>query len=270
MLNLIFAIAAVLGAGGLWYGMDSFSPWWMLPIALGFYFGLGVLFWLFALVCSFFLPKQEPERSGAFCRVMVGIAMDWLVTFLCTRVVMKGKDRLPREPFVLVSNHRSDFDPIVVFALLRRRKIVYISKESNFKIPIAGPFIRGAGCLAIDRENAMRAMRTLKRAADRLKNEGICIGIYPEGTRSKTGELLEFKTGAFYLAKKAEAPVVVMTTQNTERIAKKFWLCPLTVKLNVLEVISKEEVQTLSMEDLAARTRKTISEGLCHDEVSEN
>ena len=70
--------------------------------------------------------------------------MDWLLTLFRVKVVVRGEEKLPDEPAVFVSNHISDFDPMAVLAVLRR-DIIYISKESNFKLPIVGRFLRRTG-----------------------------------------------------------------------------------------------------------------------------
>ena len=145
---------------------------------------------------------------------------------------------------------------------LKGRKIAFISKASNFKIPVAGPYIHNAGFLAIDRQNAMKAMRTIKRAAELVVSEQMIMGIYPEGTRSKSGELLEFKEGAFLLAKRAKAPVVVITTKGTNKIAKRMLIKSTKVELDVIEVIDKETVQNLKLNELSAHVRESIANAL--------
>ena len=108
----------------------------------------------------------------------------------------------------------------------------------------------------------MKAMRTIKRAAELVVSEEMIMGIYPEGTRSKTGELLEFKEGAFLLAKRANAPVVVMTTKGTNNIAKRMILRSTKVELDVIEVIDKETVQNTRLSDLSAHVRESIANAL--------
>ena len=130
------------------------------------------------------------------------------------------------------------------------------------KIPLVGTYIYHAGFFGIDRENGMRALRTLKSAAEIMKSSGIDMGIYPEGTRSKTGELLEFKSGAFLLAKRADAPVVIMATRGTEKIVKRFPFRSTRVELEVLEVIEKEKIKELSMDDLCAYVRGVLEKAL--------
>jgi 1-acyl-sn-glycerol-3-phosphate acyltransferase len=147
-------------------------------------------------------------------------------------------------------------------AKIKKRKIAFVSKPSNFKIPVAGPYTHNAGFLAIDRENAMRAMRTIKRAAELVVSEQMIMGIYPEGTRSKTGELLDFKEGAFLLAKRANAPVVVITTKGTNKIAKRMVWKSTRVDLDVIEIIDKETVQNLRLNELSAHVRESVAKAL--------
>ena len=193
---------------------------------------------------------------------MIRFSCDWLMTLLRVKIRFTGMERFPDEPFVLVSNHLSNFDPIAVLAKVKGRKIAFISKASNFKIPVAGAYVHNAGFLSIDRENAMSALRTLKQAGELMNREQMIMGIYPEGTRSKTGELLEFKEGAFLLAKRANAPIVVMTTKGTNQISKRMLLHRTNVELKVLEVIDRETVKTTSYADMSARVRATVAADL--------
>lgn len=262
LLNLIFWAIAIGSSLGLWLGVHSFSAWWLLLLIPGGYVCAVLLYFFCLFVASLFMPKREPKKTSPICRFFIWFSMDWLMCVMGIRVRLTGTDRIPSCPCVFVSNHRSDFDPMTLLAVFRERRIVYISKKENFKIPIVGPFICNAGFLAIDRENGMRALRTLKSAAERMKAEALDVGIYPEGTRSRTGKLLRFKSGAFYLAKEAEAPIVILTTRGTERVSKRFLFTPLTVHLDVVDVIDAETVSALSVEELSAKTRATVEEKL--------
>ena len=152
---------------------------------------------------------------------------------------------------------------MTVLSVVKNKRISYISKQSNFKIPLVGPFIHHAGFLAIDRGNGVRAVRTLNVAEQMLRENKIDImGIYPEGTRSKTGELLRFKAGAFLLAQNAGVPIVVMTTKGTEAVSTRFLLAKKRVELTVVDVIDKETVTALARQELTERVRTTIEKNL--------
>ena len=262
-LNIIILALSLIGSVSLWLGLSSFSAWWLLLLVPAFYVGVTFLYYFTLWIVSLFLPKHEPKRTSAICRFFTWLSMDWLMLVMGIRIKTTGAELLPNTPCVFVSNHRSDFDPMTMLAVFKKRKLVYISKEGNFKIPIVGPFIRQAGFISIDRANGVRAVRTLNHAADRMKEEGLDVGIYPEGTRSKNLKLLRFKTGAFYLAQKAEAPIVVMTTRGTEKISGGgFLFRRVRVELKILEVFDRETVMNTSQEELAARARALIEADL--------
>jgi 1-acyl-sn-glycerol-3-phosphate acyltransferase len=261
MLSYVFMALSALSSILIVFG-TSIHWLWLLPIGLGMYVALNALFFLGLWFSTIFLPKKDPIDKPRNFYGIIQFVCDWAMTALRVKINFSGMEKLPDEPFVLVSNHISNFDPVVVLAKVKKRKIAFISKPSNFKIPVAGPYTHNAGFLAIDRENALKAMRTIKRAAELVVSEQMIMGIYPEGTRSKTGELLEFKEGAFLLAKRAKAPVVVMTTKGTNTIAKRMVLRSTKVDLNVIEIIDAETVQNMKLSDLSAHVRESIANAL--------
>lgn len=261
MLCYCFAFLSTLGSVLLTFG--THIHWlWLFPIGIGMYVFLNVFFFCALWFSTIFLPKKDPIDKTRNFYGIIQFVCDWVTTLLRVKIEFKGMEKFPNEPFVLVSNHISNFDPVVVLAKVKGRKIAFISKPSNFKIPVAGPYTHNAGFLAIDRENAMRAMRTIKRASELVVSEQMIMGIYPEGTRSKTGELLEFKEGAFLLAKRANAPVVVVTTKGTNQIAKNKIFKSTKVELDVIEVIDKETVNHSKLSDLSAHVRESIANAL--------
>lgn len=261
MLSYIFAALSALGSILLVFGTQI--HWlWIVPICVGMYVALNALFFLGLWFSTIFLPKKDPIDKPRNFYGIIRFVCDWAMTCLRVKIHFNGMEKFPDEPFVLVSNHLSNFDPVVVLAKVKGRKIAFISKPSNFKIPVAGPYTHNAGFLAIDRQNAMKAMRTIKRAAELVVSEQMIMGIYPEGTRSKTGELLEFKEGAFLLAKRSKAPVVVITTKGTNKIGKRMILRSTKVELDVIEVIDAETVQNMKLSDLSAHVRESIASAL--------
>lgn len=224
------------------YGVHpSLSPWWAAPLVVGWYLAVGALYILLLLVVSLFLPKEEEPRHREWCRRIVVLTATWVLTLLHFRIRVEGAEKLPaKSPYLLVCNHRSNFDPLVTLAALRKQKLVFVSKPENFRLPIVGPLIRCASFLAIDRDNARHAAVTIHRAAEHITACGFSVGIYPEGTRSKTGQLLEFRAGAFKIAKLASCPIAVMTIQDHGR---RWFLSPRRVTLTVLDVLTDDYVR---------------------------
>ena len=101
------------------------------------------------------------------------------------------------EPAIFVANHQSFLDMPLTYLLPWSMK--WVAKKSLFKIPVLGWLIKMTGHLGIDRKST-RSIKKLDKLVEPI-NEGIPAMIFPEGTRTRTGELQRFKTGAFLLAK---------------------------------------------------------------------
>jgi len=117
------------------------------------------------------------------------------------------------ETFLVMSNHQSLYDIPVLFQVAGPN-IRMITKQELFKVPIFGNALEAGGFISIDRSNRHAAIRSLEKARALLAS-GTHVWIAPEGTRSRTGELLPFKKGAFYLALEALLPILPVTLQGT-------------------------------------------------------
>lgn len=261
ILTCLFAVLSVGGAVGGWL-LFSFHPLWMLAVAPGLFVGLNIVYLLYIYLSSLLLPRKTPDRPSPYCRFMVLLTLDWICALFRVKIRAEGTEKYPDEPCILIGNHRSNFDPIVSSLVFRHRKIAFLSKPSNFKIPIAGNYVRRCCYLPVERDKPLQALRTVNRAAGFVKNAGLDFGIYPEGTRSKTGELLPFKEGAFLAAKRADAPIVIHVAEGTEAIAKNAPWKRTEVRIRVLGVIPKERVRVSSPAELSEEARQIISEAL--------
>lgn len=267
LLVILFAIFSLITSAIPYLVNPTLSPLWLILFVPLEFIGWNALFLAVLLLSTLFLPGgPKGEASLPWCRRVIRPVMKWLFAVLNVSLHVKGEEIVPDCPCVFVSNHRSDFDPMAVLATFSKQPLIYISKESNFRIPIAGPYIRHAGFLALDRVNPLRAARTIKEGARRVREDGLTVGIYPEGTRSRTEELLPFKEGAFVLAKKAEAPIVLMITPNTEKIGKGLPFRPrVHVTVEYLEVISAEKVAEMTAAELATYCRDRIAARLAQE-----
>jgi 1-acyl-sn-glycerol-3-phosphate acyltransferase len=130
------------------------------------------------------------------------------------RLHVTGEEHmLPHETYLVMSNHQSLYDIPVLFQVAGPN-IRMITKEELFRVPIFGKALAAGGFISIDRSNRRAAIRSLDRARALLAS-GTHVWIAPEGTRSKTGKLLPFKKGAFYLALEAGLPILPVTVSGT-------------------------------------------------------
>jgi 1-acyl-sn-glycerol-3-phosphate acyltransferase len=127
--------------------------------------------------------------------------------------VVGRENMAPGETYLVMSNHQSHYDVPVLFQVVGPN-IRMITKKELFKVPIFGAALETGGFIAIDRRNRHAALRSLEQARALLAS-GTHVWIAPEGTRSRTGELLPFKKGAFYLALEARLPILPVTLSGT-------------------------------------------------------
>lgn len=225
---------------------------------------LLALYLLFLFVCA--LPvntSKEYENNSRFYRGLLYSATSAVLKLLRIKVKVAGREKLPAGQKVLfVGNHRSNFDTIIQWQSLKSWDLAFISKEENFRIPFFGRFIRRCCFLSVDREDPRKSLAVFDKAAGLLKRQEVSIGVYPEGTRSVKGELLPFHNGVFRIAGKADVPIAVMAVSGTERIRENIPFRGTEVHLDIVDIISPDEVKTMRTVDVGKRVRKVLEDRL--------
>ena len=264
MLYWFFWLEAAITTLCLYLFVPALHPAWILPILIGAFLAICILFVIYLEITSFFLSKEKPERPGRFAALTIRLALPWFSYLIGTRIRVTGKEKLPDTPVIFVCNHRSAFDPVFIITAFHRRKMAFVSKQSVLRYAFIGPYMNAAAFVFIDRDSPMQSMRAIHRAAGYVKNSGIDYGVFPEGTRSRTGELLEFKQGAFLMAKKADAPIAVLTMEGSETAISGLPFHLPRISIHVVGVIPVEEVRALSNEEISARARQMMEADLPH------
>lgn len=160
------------------------------------------------------------DRSGESVLRLGRLWVRWIFATCGIRVVVEGREHIdPRQPYVFMTNHQSvvDIGAIVSTLPVSWR---FVAKKELAWIPFFGWALRTGGHVIIDRGRQDRALRSLRRAADQVAR-GTNVIIFPEGTRSPTGELRELKSGGFHLALRAQVPILPATVSGSQKITPK-------------------------------------------------
>ncbi len=191
-------------------------------------------------------------------------ARDWsrqILRAAGTPVTVEGLEHVPRgQPLVYASNHSSMFDIWALCATLPG-SVRFVAKRELTRIPLLGGAMRAAGHIAIDRALKKRAFEAYGQVAATIRR-GFSAVVFPEGTRSRTGELLPFKNAPFALAVTAQVPIVPVYVHHTFEILPKgrYVLRPKPIRLLVARPIPTAGMTLEDRDRLRDLTRAAILE----------
>lgn len=178
------------------------------------------------------------------------------------RVHAEGLENVPPEqPCIFMANHVSNLDPPVFLPLIPGRTAVFI-KKALLKIPLIGMAMRMGGFVAVDRSGARDAAKESIQRASEVLATGVHITSFPEGTRSRTGQLIAFKKGPFYLAQLSNAPIIPVSIHGTESMMRKGSLRIVPGNAYVHFHPPILAANTSTREELIAAVREAIASGL--------
>jgi 1-acyl-sn-glycerol-3-phosphate acyltransferase len=215
-----------------------------------------LIFLYTAIMGSLSVASSLIDSTG---RIQHACSRMWARMILWTarvRLRVRGVENVkPGRPYVLCVNHQSHMDiPIILAALPFQFR--FVAKKQLFRYPFLGWHLRRSGHVPIDRENPHAAVKSLRDAAEMIK-DGIPILIFPEGGTSRDGSIKPFKGGGFMLATKSNAEVVPVTIRGSRSV-----LVPTTyhVRGGTVEIIIGEPIPSggVSAAELANRVRDEV------------
>jgi len=220
-----------------------------------------VLFPVSFLVWLAVLPFDKDRR--VIHRILIWQSQASGILLPVKSISKEGTEKaLKGSTYVVISNHQSIIDILFINTLGYRVK--WISKIENNKIPILGWYLRMADYISVDRGNEESKVAMMENSLSCLKN-GTSIMIFPEGTRSKDGEVGFFKRGAFQLAIQAGVPILPIVIDGTGGILPKHGLVFGTghdIKMKVLDPVHPESFGTDNPDELALKFATLIREAL--------
>ena len=198
------------------------------------------------------------DRKGMITHYLSKYFGGGILLIAGVKVETEGLEKLnASDNYIFISNHLSYFDiPILMKAIPNNVRFIY--KDSLTKIPILGWGMYLGKYIPINRDNVREAMKSLKKAAERIQN-GISVVIFPEGTRSMDGSPGEFKRGMFVMADEAKVPLVPTTIIGSNSIMPRG---KFQIKSGNVRVVFSEPIGYRKDKNLLEEIRKEIVDSL--------
>ena len=237
----------------------------MLTILYYIFTLLQVTFWFIVsiIVLAVTYPFDKSRRwvhwcSEQICKLLFNTPFGLKRTIEGVENIEKGKS------YVMVLNHNSGVDIFAAYKIPLNFR--WVSKREVFRVPFMGPLLTIHGDIPIERGNPTEAMAKVLNLGKLWLGRGASVAIFPEGTRSKTGEINRFKMGAFNLAKEANAEILPVVMTGTNKVFRKGWLVNWKnqVAIRVLKPIPAEEVAATDVKEMAQKVREQMVEELAN------
>ena len=268
MFILISSIILALG-----FGATSAFTFWKVTEGYQFYrpilialsgFAIMILFWMlfidvFGNVIT--LKKKYNKFDKKISTLLLRDGIHFITVISLTKVKIHGKSRLPKngEKFLLVCNHRSNFDPLITYALFKDTPLAFITKQSNFKIPLGGKLMKVVDFQGVDRSDPLQSLEVMNRCANLVSNDVCSIAVYPEGTRIHEKEMGPFHEGVFSIATKAHCPIVICTITATDKIHENYPRKFTKIHLDVVRTMYPEEFIDRPVKEISDEARELMT-----------
>ena len=272
----VFLVLALLASCALTWAASGFATLHALWQGPGFFAGrflaLVLLFLLVVLIsCLFVDPKKLLEKPSGYFRFLLNEFCRLALALGGVHVNVTGLEKVPRDSrFLLVSNHRFAFDPLVFYSSMPWADLAFLSKKENFSIFVVAQIMRKVLCLPVDRNNDRESLKSILKAIQFIKDDKASIAVFPEGRTNRTADpLLPYRCGVFKIAQKANVPIVICSLVNSRAILRNMFRKHTEVWLDVLDVIPAEELEGKTTIEVGERVHAVMEAGVVRREQAQ-
>ena len=216
---------------------------------------------LSCLATIIILPFAKNTRWGNYPAIFWARSLCWLSL---VRIKVRGAENInPKASYIFVANHQSLYDMPLAYGWLKNNFKWIIKKEFR-KMPIMGKTCELMGHIFIDRSNPMRAKQSLDIAKQNLKQGKSSVFLFPEGTRTRNGQIGRFKRGAFTIARDLHLPIVPITINGAFKALPKGlnYITPGTIEMIIHPPVDTTNLNDENLNELINQVKTIIQTDL--------
>ena len=228
-------------------------------ILIGLFLFLYLIVFSPALLVEWIIGKINPTARSKSSLWLVQHAFGLILFLAGTKIEVRGREHIPEDkPVLYVGNHRSYFDIVIGYRLIKG-ECGFVAKKEMERIWFLRRWMANIHCLFLDRKNVKEGLKTILKGIDHVKN-GISIWIFPEGTRNKGKGMLDFKEGSMKIAEKTGCLIIPVAFTGTAEIFENHipWVKKSHVTVTFGEPIDIEALDKDQKKFLGAYTRQKI------------
>lgn len=226
---------------------------------IGIFLFLYLIVFSPALIVEWIIGKFNPGAKSKSSLWLVQHAFRIILWMAGTKIEVSGRENIPDDrPVLYVGNHRSYFDIVIGYCLIKG-ECGFIAKKEMEKIWFLRRWMTNIHCLFLDRKNIKEGLKTILKGIESVKN-GVSIWIFPEGTRNKGRGMLDFKEGSMKIAEKTGCPIIPVAFTGTAEIFEAHipWVKKSHVTVTFGEPIDIKSLDKEQKKFLGAYTRQRI------------
>jgi len=259
MIFLVFIILLTIGYTFL-FNLIGLSVWFnFLWVFVSF---IGSILTTVLIVEIMFLFMSKGKPTGKFRHFLMHQACWLILTFSGVKVKIEGKENVPNETFVCYSNHKSYFDPVILYYTFGK-VCSAVGKVELFKIPFVKQLAKVYGVVGLDRNNNRAGAKAIIEGVKLIKS-GLSMMIFPEGgiKDRNNEEMVNLRAGAYKLVTKSEVLLLPVSINGSSKIRSKKIFSKALVNVVVHKPISKEEYENMTTLEIGNMVQDLLNDDL--------
>lgn len=255
-----------LGALTFWRPNNGFHLFYIIPTL--YLAGLMAFIFLWFILVYFFslaVKKETHKKQSKWAMFWLEQGHDAMLFFARVHVKINGLKKIhvgESQRFLLVCNHRSIYDSMVMTSRLKFMKLAFLTKEGNYQVPFFGRFLYGACYYPVNRDDQLQSLETFKQASELISSGEANVAVFPEGTRQQEKVIGSFHEGVFNIALRAKCPIVVVTVDGGDAVHMNFPFKSSKIIVDILGVLPYEEIEGETAKSISDRIHSIMEDHL--------